>query len=74
MTAVLGRETGRATASGNVPERGVQHGLVSDHKRERGAVSTQAVQVFRAAVRADRTTNGIFGGKADDAAEVRREV
>jgi hypothetical protein len=28
MTAVLGRETGRATASGNVPERSVQHRLV----------------------------------------------
>jgi len=55
------------------PERGVQHGLVADNKRERRAVGTQAVQVFRAAVAAERTTDGL-GGKADDAAEVRGEV
>ena len=47
---------------------------VTDDERERRAIGTQAVQVFRAAVRADRTTWGGFGGKADDAAEVRGEV
>jgi hypothetical protein len=46
---------------------------VTDDERERRAVGTQAVQIFRSAVRADRTTDGI-GGKADDAAEVARKV